>query len=254
MLFIWFGLMVKRNFELVRVNIRNARQYYQIASLIFPCDAPHVIASLVDYLLPNALRLKETQDSINKVDYYLMIIDGKDIGITGIYSLKGEDPDDAWVGWFGVDSKIRRQGFGGKLLKETIKLAQNRGNKRLRLWTTGQDSDDPKKEQFTTAANNLYDKIGFEMQATMFTYDFPGKIPVLIRSYPLDGIRPVPEFQGDYSKVFVGCTDAIKEYKGKKGPGTNGIIGRIKGIIHISIAKLITTKKQELMEGFIGKV
>lgn len=59
---------------------------------------------------------------------------GDVVGITGIYSYF-EYPEDAWLGWYGVLPKYRKQGYGKEILLWTIEKAKEMGFKNFRLYT-----------------------------------------------------------------------------------------------------------------------
>lgn len=84
-----------------------------------------------------------------EMDYYIVLINEIPIGVTGIYSYH-EYPDDAWLGWFGILSKYRNNGYGGMVLDETIKLAKSKGYLNLRLYT----------DEYATDAHRLYSSRG----------------------------------------------------------------------------------------------
>ena len=94
---------------------------------------------------------KKNLPYISAKDYYLVYDEEKLVGITGLYSYI-EYPDDVWLGWFGVMSNCRNQGYGEQILRDTIKIAQNRGFTYIRLYT---DSEQHKE------ACELYKKLHF---------------------------------------------------------------------------------------------
>jgi len=73
------------------------------------------------------------------------------IGITGIYEnpLLNE-PDTAWLGWYGLMHSNRGKGFGKQILLDTINEAKCRGYDTFRLYTS--------KTKCKTACK-LYDKV-----------------------------------------------------------------------------------------------
>lgn len=82
-------------------------------------------------------------------DYYIVYLKEEPIGVTGIYSYH-EYPDDAWLGWFGILEQYRKNGYGSKVLKETIELAKSKGYKNFRLYT----------DEFAVDAHRLYESQG----------------------------------------------------------------------------------------------
>jgi ribosomal protein S18 acetylase RimI-like enzyme len=78
---------------------------------------------------------------------------GKLAGVTGLY-LDYKDEAVVWLGWFGVQSKCRRQGIGSMLLEFTIEEALRRGFKFLKIYTSSDKS--------AKAARRLYESYGFK--------------------------------------------------------------------------------------------
>lgn len=81
--------------------------------------------------------------------YYIVYLDKEPIGLTGIY-VYHEYPETAWLGWFGILSKYRNNGYGGIVLDKTIELAKEKGYTRFRLYT----------DEFATSAHKLYKSKG----------------------------------------------------------------------------------------------
>ena len=87
---------------------------------------------------------------------YWAALDDKDkvVGIVGIYTLKYDEKEAYWLGWYCVDLKSRRKGIGRLLLNFVIAKAKKDGKKWLRLYT----SNEPNEKR----ANEIYDKLGFK--------------------------------------------------------------------------------------------
>ena len=85
-----------------------------------------------------------------EMDYKIVYINKEPIGITGIYSYN-EYPNDAWLGWFGILTKYRNNGYGRTTLEKTMKLAKKKGYKNFRLYT----------DEYAKEAHKLYEKLGF---------------------------------------------------------------------------------------------
>ncbi|WP_201352070.1 GNAT family N-acetyltransferase [Hydrogenimonas urashimensis] len=77
------------------------------------------------------------------------------IGLTGLYTEIGDDPDNCWLGWFCVQERFRGFGIGKKLLDFSIEMAGKMGKKWLHVYTYDSNTFRP--------AINLYRKHGFEM-------------------------------------------------------------------------------------------
>lgn len=79
-------------------------------------------------------------------DYYIVYVDNTPVGVTGIYSYH-EYPESAWLGWFGILEKYRRNGYGKMALDKTIELAKSKQYTRFRLYT----------DEYATDAHRLYE-------------------------------------------------------------------------------------------------
>lgn len=76
-------------------------------------------------------------------------------GVTGLETMIEDEPEVAWLGWFGVAPEFRGKGFGRSLLKKTISKARMIGFDRLRLWTTTAPEE--------IAAQDMYEDFGFRL-------------------------------------------------------------------------------------------
>jgi GNAT superfamily N-acetyltransferase len=130
---------------------------------------------------------------IGEVRYYAAMKTHQIVGLTGLYTL-ASDPTEVWIGWFGIDERMRGQGLGHELLKATVTLACSNGYETLRLWTTN-------NPDFTAAANRLYKAFDFVPESIGVKYYGS---PVLIYSRALKGGRPSP-FHGSIPKMLVGA-------------------------------------------------
>lgn len=86
--------------------------------------------------------------------YYLVYDENKIIGITGHYTNEPlEETNSLWLGWYGVLAKKRNQGYGTKILKDTIEFAKQLSNKYpikyFRLYTDQKENKE---------ALSIYDK------------------------------------------------------------------------------------------------
>jgi len=79
---------------------------------------------------------------------------GKVIGVTGLYSLKYDEKEAYWLGWYCVNPSFRGEGIGRDLLGFIINLSKMDNKKWLRLYT----SKDPNEKR----ANEIYNKLGFK--------------------------------------------------------------------------------------------
>lgn len=58
-------------------------------------------------------------------EVYLLRRDNEICGVSGLYQRQQADPDDVWLGWFGVSDVIRDRGLGTKLLHLTLSEAKS---------------------------------------------------------------------------------------------------------------------------------
>ena len=72
-------------------------------------------------------------------EYYLLYKDGLCVGITGLYFYP-EDPESAWLGWFGIRQGFRRQGLGSEALRLVEETAAARGCRFARLYTDARNN------------------------------------------------------------------------------------------------------------------
>jgi len=88
------------------------------------------------------------------LEYWVAVDEkGTICGTTGFYTQKKDIHEAIWLSWFCVAPARRGQGIGKQLIEFSIKEAQSRGKKYLRLYT----SDDPNEAD----AQFLYEKYGF---------------------------------------------------------------------------------------------
>lgn len=91
--------------------------------------------------------------SDKNLSYYLVYDDDVLIGHWGIYTVRN-DPESAWLGWFGVLPAHRRQGYGTRILSLFEREARRLGFRWVRLYT---DRDN-------YAAQNCYTEFGFTLE------------------------------------------------------------------------------------------
>ena len=73
-------------------------------------------------------------------EYYLIYEDGVCAGIIGLYRYP-EDPDSAWLGWFGILEGFRRKRLGSRALKRFEEMAAAKGYRFARLYTDAVNND-----------------------------------------------------------------------------------------------------------------
>ena len=83
---------------------------------------------------------EESLDHSSNYEYYLIHHDGACVGIIGLYHY-AEDPDSAWLGWFGIQEGYRRKHLGSKALKMFEDMALSKGYRNTRLYTDAVDNE-----------------------------------------------------------------------------------------------------------------
>ena len=83
---------------------------------------------------------EESLGESSAYEYYLIYEEGNCVGITGIYTYP-EDPDSAWLGWFGIIREYRRRHLGSEALKRFEEMALSRGFRFARLYTDARNND-----------------------------------------------------------------------------------------------------------------
>ena len=73
-------------------------------------------------------------------EYFLIYVGDDCAGIIGLYC-SPEDPDSAWLGWFGIREGFRRRHLGSAALKRFEEMAISRKYRFARLYTDALDND-----------------------------------------------------------------------------------------------------------------
>ena len=73
-------------------------------------------------------------------EYDLIYKDGQCVGIIGLYRYP-EDPESAWLGWFGIREGFRRQHLGSAALRMFEERAAAKGYRFARLYTDAQNNE-----------------------------------------------------------------------------------------------------------------
>lgn len=136
--------------NLILVDKNNYKDAIQVQKSIFPNEngTLNIIASLDIDLFVKTTGLEYENDHVK---YYLAEVDGKYVGITGMYYYD-KYIDSAWLGWYGVLPEYRNKGYGREILRRTMDLAKEKGFKYMRLYTDFVDNHN---------AVNLYEEEGF---------------------------------------------------------------------------------------------
>ena len=130
-----------------RITERNLDEALKVAAEIFPYEVKDGKLSFEDDAYRESIR-ENKQD----FSYYLVRNDrGVVVGITGYYR---EDDGTMWLGWFGVLPGHRGQNYGERILRETARVLNRRGEKEFFLYT-GQRQEEHH-------AHRLYERVGFK--------------------------------------------------------------------------------------------
>jgi len=83
---------------------------------------------------------EESIDDTTDYEYYLLYDTEACVGIIGIYQYP-EEPDSAWLGWFGIREEYRRKHLGSTALRIYEKMAAERGYRFARLYTDAESNE-----------------------------------------------------------------------------------------------------------------
>lgn len=155
---------MKNNISFVKINKANLKIACRIQNEIFPDEDDSM--NYIEQINKDPYRKEQ--------DYYLVYANNIPIGITGIYSYH-EYPDDAWLGWFGILNEYRNQGYGTKVLNQTIKLAKEKNYTKFRLYT----------DEYAHEAHRLYESINMQKELYDNPDDKDKYIPAKIYIYSL---------------------------------------------------------------------
>lgn len=95
-------------------------------------------------LFPGESGRANFEDSLKRgadYGYYLLYEGGDCIGVIGLYRYP-EDPDSAWLGWFGIREGWRRRHLGSAALRAFEGMAADRGYQFARLYTDAEKNDE----------------------------------------------------------------------------------------------------------------
>ncbi len=83
---------------------------------------------------------EESLEASSGYEYYLLYEGEACVGVIGLYRYP-EDPESAWLGWFGIREGFRRRHLGSEALKRFEEMAADRGYRFARLYTDAVDND-----------------------------------------------------------------------------------------------------------------
>ena len=93
-----------QDMTLERITESNLNYAVQIQEELFPGESART-------------NYEESFAEPSAYEYYLIYEDGACAGIIGLYCYP-EDPDSAWLGWFGIREGFRRKRLGSRALKQ----------------------------------------------------------------------------------------------------------------------------------------
>lgn len=112
---------------LERITERNLSFAVQIQEELFPRESART-------------NYEESLAETSAYEYYLIYEDGACAGVIGLYCYP-EDPDSAWLGWFGIREGFRRNHLGSRALKRFEEMAAAGGYRFARLYTDAVNND-----------------------------------------------------------------------------------------------------------------
>ncbi len=152
---------------------QNLNEAIELAALVFPEDMQDVENPPQSFKA--SLDPKKYADFWNRYDiklqrFFLAYQDNTDtvIGITSLYARTIDPPDVVWLGWYGIHPHFRGKGVGKELLRWTMDLARQEGNRRMRLYT----STNPGEQ----AAQHMYEALGFKIVPQEINQDLYAKL------------------------------------------------------------------------------
>ncbi|MDO5110284.1 MAG: GNAT family N-acetyltransferase [Erysipelotrichaceae bacterium] len=156
--------------DLVRVTADNLDDAVSVQEELFPGESGRA-------------NYEEAVYGMSGYRYYLLYEDGECVGVTGLYWYP-EDPDSAWLGWFGIREEYRRRHLGTLALKRFEEMAAKQGFRYARLYTGADDNE---------AAITFYRACGYICEPYMNPQDSAGaEERMLIFSKPLTDEPLVP--------------------------------------------------------------
>jgi len=113
--------------KLERITADNLELAVSVQETLFPSESGRV-------------NFEESVNGTTDYEYYLLYDNDTCAGVIGIYSVE-EDPDSAWLGWFGILSQFRRKHLGSEALKKFEQMAAAKHFRYARLYTDEEDND-----------------------------------------------------------------------------------------------------------------
>ena len=115
--------------------------------------------------------------NFHRLEYYIGFEKNVPVGVTGIYA---QNPDECWLGWFGIRPEYRGKGYATAMLDLQLKLMQDYGYKICRIYTN---------KIINKEAVCLYIKKGFRQDSTYCKN-------IITLSKSLDGITAPAKWKG----------------------------------------------------------
>ena len=148
-------------------------------------------------------------DSLNDdtINYYIVYGDSIPVGMAGMYYYK-DDPDNAWLGWFGIMSRYRRQQVGTEALHVYESLCRTKKFKYSRVLLDNYiESRDKYVLEFFISNGYIFEEYHNDYDPASFI------VPTLILSKSLDEDEDVPLWDNKY----INLTEQIEKQRDKDG-------------------------------------
>lgn len=146
-------------FAIQPLTIQRLEEAIELVTQTFPYEQPADIRLAIASSVQADLHAERLRKWDCNWDTYWITIEADQVqGIIGLYTFSSDEKTTDWLGWFAVRPSFRGRGLGAQLLKHAIKVATQRGKKKLRLYT----STDPNEAQ----AHVLYRKNSFTQYAS----------------------------------------------------------------------------------------
>ena len=134
--------------HLEKITESNLNEAVEIAKLVFPYE------SHADGFWPEVAYKMAIEEQNERFAYYIAKNNGISLGITGHYPPDDNNPNNVWLGWFGIIPAMRRRGFGSILFLKTTTLLANFGMTTLNLYSGDREEERP--------AHEFYKKFGLK--------------------------------------------------------------------------------------------
>lgn len=171
------------NIKFERVTQKNLLKAINIGGTGFPGQLKELSQSLDSSCRPwEQWTLANAKKAIGHLNYYIVLVDGNPVGLTGMYTLKNA-PKEFWGGWTCLIPSYCGRKYGKKIVKFLKNEAKKEGYTVIRFWVLGTPSNRFDK------MSKMLSKMGFEVE------EFPGqpnKPSYFVYSYGINGHQTTP--------------------------------------------------------------